>query len=196
MNRGYLKYPSDSLFNLISALENTILQTVGEEQLNFYTFQHIIKNIFAETITFVGCQEHAKRLTHSVIQYYAVVRTKILCKEHNKVYNDARKEEQKLRKLSKLVGKKSETDNSTNSKESKKGKKKNEITKGGKIGINNLVKVGKGKTGLNETNCIERRQPCTKKPRIAPTSRNTEKTRTVMDTASKIKNILQNQMKQ
>lgn len=106
INKGYLEYPSDSLFGLLSTLENAILQTIGEEQLNFYTFQHIINNIFAESITFVGCKEHEKCLTHKVIHYYAIQRTKILCKEHNKVFNDTRKEEQKLRKLSKLINKK------------------------------------------------------------------------------------------
>lgn len=106
LNKGYLEYPSDSLFDLLATLEQAILQTIGEEQLNFYTFQHIINNIFSESITFVGCKEHAKSLTHKVIHYYAIQRTKILCKEHNKVYNDTRKEEQRLRKLSKLITKK------------------------------------------------------------------------------------------
>lgn len=38
-------------------------------------------------------------------------RTKILCKQYNKVYNEARKDEQRFRKLSKLVGKKDTKEN-------------------------------------------------------------------------------------
>lgn len=103
LSRGYLKYPSDVLFDLLKSLEHAILQTVGQEQLNFYTFQHITKNILAESITFVGCDDHKESLTKTVINYYTIARTKILCKTYNKIYNDARKEEQKLTKLSKLV---------------------------------------------------------------------------------------------
>lgn len=147
LDRGFLKYPSDTLFNLLSALECAILQTVGQEELNFYTFQHIMDNILSESITFVGCKEHAKSLTQSVIQYYAVIRTKILCKQHNKVYNDARKEEQKFRKMSKLVAKKDETNSVNLSKGSngvKKGRtfvKRNNLQKN-KIN-NNLINLKK-----------------------------------------------------
>lgn len=104
LNKGYLKYPSDELFNLLYSLENAILQTIGEEQLNFYTFQHIVKNVLAESLNFVGCENHKKTLTKTIINFYCVSRTHILCKKHNDVYNEVRKEEKKYRKLSKLVG--------------------------------------------------------------------------------------------
>lgn len=106
LSKGYLLYPSDNLFDLLYALEKAILQTVGEERLNFYTFQHIVQNIVSEPITFVGCEDHKKTLTKTVINYYCITRTHILCKKHNTVYNEARKEEKKHRKLSKLVSKK------------------------------------------------------------------------------------------
>lgn len=112
LNRGYLKYPSESLIKLLSALECATLQTIGQEQLNFYTFQHIVDNVVAETITFVGCEHHKENLTKSVINYYLIARTQILCKAHNKIFNEARKEEKRLRKLAKLVGKKDKIDNS------------------------------------------------------------------------------------
>lgn len=43
LSLGYLKYPSDKLFNLLCALEHATLQTVGQEELNLYTFQHIVQ---------------------------------------------------------------------------------------------------------------------------------------------------------
>lgn len=105
LNRGYLKYPSDKLYDLLNKLEHAILQTIGQEQLNFYSFQHVMQNILAESTTFVGCEEHKEKLTKTVIHYYTVVRMKIICKKHNNMYDDARKKEKSLRKLSKLVGK-------------------------------------------------------------------------------------------
>lgn len=104
LNRGYLNYPSEKLYNLLSTLEQAILQTIGQEQLNFYTFQHIMENILAQSISFVGCEEHRENLTKSVINYYALTRAKIICKRHNNVFDEAKKKEKGLRKLSKLVG--------------------------------------------------------------------------------------------
>lgn len=38
LTKGYLKYPSEKMFNLLSKLDLAILQTVGEELLNYYTY--------------------------------------------------------------------------------------------------------------------------------------------------------------
>lgn len=103
LNRGYLKYPSNELMKLLSTLESCILQTVGQEPLNFYTFQHVAKNILAESTNFVGCSIHEEQLTMKLINFYVVSRAKILCKTHNKAYNESSKKEKELRKLSKLV---------------------------------------------------------------------------------------------
>lgn len=62
LNRGYLKYPSNVLFNLLYSLESAILQTVGQQQVNFYTFQHIVQNVLAQSIVFVGCESHKSAL--------------------------------------------------------------------------------------------------------------------------------------
>lgn len=89
LSRGYLIYPSNELFDLLFALEWAILQTVEEEQLNFYTFQHIVYNILAEPITFVGCYEQKEALTKIVINYYCITRTQIICQKHNAVDDNA-----------------------------------------------------------------------------------------------------------
>ena len=49
-SEGYLKYPSADLVALLTALEKGILQTVGQCELEFYTFQHILVNVLAETL--------------------------------------------------------------------------------------------------------------------------------------------------
>lgn len=109
LNLGYLKYPSDDLVQLLSTLEHAILQTVGHEQLHYYTFQHIVQNVLAESTNFVGCQSHQKDITRTVINYYTLVRAKILCKTYNAVYDEGRKQEKEHRKLAKLVGNKDKT---------------------------------------------------------------------------------------
>lgn len=91
-SESYLKYPSDNLFDLLSAVERAILK-MGHEELNCYSFLYLAKNIFAESIVFVGCPEHKDTLTRNVINYYTVIRARILCKAYNKMYNEKRKEE-------------------------------------------------------------------------------------------------------
>ncbi|KYN29797.1 hypothetical protein ALC57_00748, partial [Trachymyrmex cornetzi] len=102
LTKGYLKYSSDPLVNLLSALEHVILQTVGFEKLNYYTFQHISQNILSESITFIGCT-HNETLTRTVINYYLIARAKILCKKSNRANNEAKKKEREFRKRVKLV---------------------------------------------------------------------------------------------
>ncbi|KYM96576.1 hypothetical protein ALC62_12756 [Cyphomyrmex costatus] len=103
LTKGYLKYPSDSLVNLLSTLEHAILQTVGFEKLKYYTFQHISQNILSKSITFVGCSTHKETLTRTVINYYLIARAKILCKKSNRANNEAKKKEREFRKRVKLV---------------------------------------------------------------------------------------------
>lgn len=103
LSRGYLKYPSDKLLQLLTALETAVMQTMGEEQLNKYSFQHIAKHLLAEKVTFVGCKTHTQCLTRKVINYYLLTRMKMVCKMHNNVYNVARLEEKQYRKMSILV---------------------------------------------------------------------------------------------
>lgn len=103
LSKGYLKFPSDRLFDLLSAIEKAILKTVGGSELNCYSFLQIINNVFAENITFVGCPDHRECLTKKVINYYVLNRAQILSKVYNKMYNEKRKKEQELRKSAKLV---------------------------------------------------------------------------------------------
>jgi len=72
-----------------------------------------MENVLAKSSTFVGCGEHEKNMTKSIINYFCIARTKILCKNYNKIHNDVRKEEQKYRKLSKLIRKNDSLDKSS-----------------------------------------------------------------------------------
>ncbi|XP_071573631.1 uncharacterized protein [Temnothorax nylanderi] len=64
LTNGYLKFPSDALFNLLIAIERAILKTIGAEELNCYSFQRIAENILLESFPFIGCQEHKGALTN------------------------------------------------------------------------------------------------------------------------------------
>lgn len=68
-----------------------------------------MQNVLAQSFAFVGCENHKKSLTKTVIKYYIMSSAKIFCKQYNKVYNEAKKDEQRLRKMSKLLGKSSQT---------------------------------------------------------------------------------------
>lgn len=104
LTNGYLKFPSDTLFNLLIAIERAILKTIGGEELNCYSFQHIAENILAESFPFVGYEEHKGALTKRVIHYYTLSRAHILSKTYNKIYDEKKLEMQKHRKQSKLGG--------------------------------------------------------------------------------------------
>lgn len=167
LNRGYLKYPSDKLFNLLQSLERAILQTVGQEQLNFYTFQHIMQNILAENITFVGCPDHEKNLTKTIINYYAIARTKIICKTHNAIYSEARKEEQKYRKMSKLVGKKDHIENDLSTEKADKDESNSETLKTKKPRKRKAAeKKVEVDTEVNQTKTVKKRKPREKKTNL------------------------------
>ena len=113
-SEGYLKYPSADLVALLTALEKGILQTVGQCELEFYTFQHILVNVLAETLQFVGCDGHRESLTEKIIKYYIVVRAKIICKNHNHIFNEARQKEREHRKRAILVSSEKKKDANNN----------------------------------------------------------------------------------
>lgn len=101
---GCFKYPSDRILPLLTALEKVVLQTIQQEQLSTHTFGHIAKNMLSEKLSFIGCDAHRKALTRRVISYYLFTCLKILFKTHNQVFNIAREEVTKHRKLCVLVG--------------------------------------------------------------------------------------------
>jgi len=107
LSKGYLKYPSDLLYKLLSSLERAILQTLFNEKLQYFTFMHIARKVYAESITFVGCEEHKEWLTKTVIHYYLIARSRMITKRDNKANDEQRRKERELRKRAILVTKKS-----------------------------------------------------------------------------------------
>jgi len=104
LNRGYLKYPSEELYQLLFAIETAIMKTTGSSQICTATFQIVSQNILKEKIHHVGCKQHENELTKRIIHYYTIMRAKIICKKHNSIFDDAKQKEKSFRKLSKLVG--------------------------------------------------------------------------------------------
>jgi len=103
VTKGHLLYPSAQLFGLLSACERAVLKTIGHNEINAYTFIRIADNMLAESPPFVGCEEHEGELTKRVINYYLVTKPRILVKRFDQVCEGRRIEEQKRRKLAKLV---------------------------------------------------------------------------------------------
>ena len=119
-SRGYLKYPSADLVEVLTALKKGILQSVGQCELEFYTFHHLLSNIQAESLKFIGCDDHKQSLTEKVIKYYVVVRAKIVCKNHNRIFNETREKEREHRKMAKLVSSKKGKDNNEEKEDNEK----------------------------------------------------------------------------
>lgn len=102
LNRGYLLYPSNRLYELLATLETALMDTVGTEPLNYYLFRHIVEKVSGQKLQLVGCEQHEEKLTIQIINYYIVTRIKIICKKYNAAYDDTKKRAKKHSKLSKL----------------------------------------------------------------------------------------------
>ena len=76
---------------------------------------HLLSNIQAESLKFIGCDDHKRSLTEKLIKLikidHVVVRAKIVCKNHNRIFNETRDKEREHRKMAKLVSSKKGKDN-------------------------------------------------------------------------------------
>jgi len=90
-SKGFLICPSDSLFVLILTLEKIILETLISEELNVNTIFSIISNLWSDTapLSFVGCEEHKKALTKSIVRFFITMRMHFIVKRSN--YNETEK---------------------------------------------------------------------------------------------------------
>ena len=96
---------SDYLFVLISTLEKITLQTLASEELNVDTIFSITSNLSSEaaSLPFVGCDEHNKDFTKSIIHFFITMRVHFIVKHSNYKETTNKKEKTKCsRKVSKL----------------------------------------------------------------------------------------------
>nr|XP_042910248.1 uncharacterized protein LOC122271815 [Parasteatoda tepidariorum] len=101
-NRGGLLSPSESLYNLISLLEEATLRTVTDSNLNVNSLSDIISNIDGMPLPLVGCPSHSESLTKSLIHFFLITRMHFLCDRSNKIDKIKDDKTRKYRKLSKL----------------------------------------------------------------------------------------------
>lgn len=106
--KGYLKHPSVKLYDLISVLERSILQTLKDDGIQENTLLKIAETLekFEFPLTFVGCTEHELLLTRRIIIFYLTMRMLLVCKEYNKIHNELKEKSREKRKAAKLTSSK------------------------------------------------------------------------------------------
>lgn len=107
-SKGYLKHPSVKLYDLISVLEISILQTIHEKGIEKNTLQKISETLETfSSINFVGCSKHEMLLTRRIVIFYLTIRMLFVCKEYNKIHNELKEKSREKRKAAKLSTKSS-----------------------------------------------------------------------------------------
>lgn len=102
MSKGYLIYPSEQLFNLISQLEDKILHVVGTNNVHLETLIRIFEEVAKiKNIPLIGCKEHAKILTKKMIEFYITIRGEFIAKSYNVNRDEQNQKTKKFRKLAK-----------------------------------------------------------------------------------------------
>ena len=102
--KGYLIHPSIQLFELISLLERGTLRAIQTESLNADTIFRVTDEIEAlSPLPMIGCEQHRRQMTHSVVCFYLTTRMMFISKQSNKndsLEKEKTKEQRKLAKLS------------------------------------------------------------------------------------------------
>lgn len=104
LSYGYLIYPSENLFNLIQHLEKIVLTIVGNGAITIDTMTDIANELGNTKIpVLVGCAEHKKLLTKTIVNNFLVMRGHFLAKSFNRLNSERKTRSRKLRKDSKLI---------------------------------------------------------------------------------------------
>lgn len=100
-DRGGLLYATDSLFGLISHLENVFTRCFSKRELHANSIVDIISCV-GGNVPGVGCDEHKTELTNTITRFYLITRLHFYVKQKNKLRNE-RKQKQQLSKRGRLL---------------------------------------------------------------------------------------------
>ncbi|XP_057324072.1 uncharacterized protein LOC130666811 isoform X1 [Microplitis mediator] len=104
MSDGYLIYPSENLFVLIEHLERIVLTTVGTKTITIDTMYQIANDLSKSEIpALVGCDEHKKKLTRTIINNFLIMRGHFLAKSYNNRNCEKKMKTKRNRKNAKLL---------------------------------------------------------------------------------------------
>ena len=102
LSKGFLIYPSDRLYTLISTLESTILEVLSANPVHHETLFEILAKLEDRYIPHIGCEEHNENFTTAIIRFFLVSRMHFICKQMNRIDEARREKTKSLRKQSKL----------------------------------------------------------------------------------------------
>lgn len=103
-SNGYLINPSVNLLTLISLLEKATMNTLSTSELNVETIfeiTHAVENL--GRLPLIGCHQHDKSLTHSIIRFYLTNRMHFISKQENKNNDTQIQQTREKRKAAKLT---------------------------------------------------------------------------------------------
>jgi len=73
-SKGYLKYPSEKLVNLIDVLEESVLRCTLEVQKEQNFIFRVVDRLEEVSVPYVGCEIHQAEVTKKVMSYYLIWR--------------------------------------------------------------------------------------------------------------------------
>lgn len=106
VSRGYLKYPSSRLVDLMEKIEKIVLRVVNDQGVARDTLFEITSELSREKVPLLGCSKpmHDVSFSKTIISFYLLMRMEFLVKRHNKIVCDkSNKLTKKCRKNAKLT---------------------------------------------------------------------------------------------
>ncbi|KAK3907825.1 Transposable element P transposase, partial [Frankliniella fusca] len=100
-SKGNLIIPSDSLYAIVKALETAVLETVRVRSLTQNIIFTVIEHVKSKTIDEIGCNEHKRRLTKDIMNFYLNTRLIFACEEYNRVQSENVAKKRKIKNLQK-----------------------------------------------------------------------------------------------
>lgn len=97
-----LKYPSQSLRNMLTEIEKIILTIVRDECFQADTFFHICYTLQEVKLPLVGCCAHNEELTKRLLNFYLIMRSNFINKAQNLSRAELKEKTKKARKNAKL----------------------------------------------------------------------------------------------
>lgn len=102
-SKGFLTFPSEALFNLLRSLEQQVITTSLNNDLEENLLFKVLDDLENVKITPVGCAEHQHDLTKSVMKFFLIMRMHFVCKRWNAETREQKKQQKAFRKQAHLT---------------------------------------------------------------------------------------------
>lgn len=101
--KGGLIFPSDSLVLLLRTLEEKLLQTSLQAEMEENFIFVVLDKLEQIDIPQIGCESHSHELTKAVLKFFLIFRMHFLTKRWNEKVEEYRKKQKSYRKQAHLT---------------------------------------------------------------------------------------------